>query len=524
MGRARTAPHLYLGYWIAGPPQDGLQAPLPARWKPSTAAAGTTSAEAPGRASAPPVATPDHPRPTIAPEILHAPATAFRPRLCALLAATLAGCVESTSRAIRAWPSRCATSRRYGSRPTTPRCTTTQTGGLIRAPGRRRRQRAQDRRGAAARASRPGAAQRVRLRRRPARRRPVPARLPGSRPARRRRTAALSPTATSRRSTPACPADWTWTATAKSAAPACPATRGNDAWGYGLHPGPVRHAGAVAVSDRCGTGAHVPAVEVERDARRAPAASIPRSGQPWYATAIWSQLRLSSKSHWDVPVRTPGGTVHLLASHPTPPVFDGPENRNGARNADEIAAVAGIPRRRATSRGCATTTGRCGGLAADARFVIARRPQQRPGRRRWRARGDHRAARAPARAALRDPAQRRCGRSGRSVRAGRARATRRSGACHRRLRSEGRHDAAGLRAAVGRLRRRRQRRVLAGRRPTRGRHRRRQRPPPGVGRSAQPGALHGARIGSVRRHPAQAGSSSDLKVAEVDSAYAGMTG
>ena len=28
--------------------------------------------------------------------------------------------------------------------------------------------------------------------------------------------------------------------------------------------------------------------------------------------------------------------VHLLASHPTPPSFDGPEDRNGARNADEI--------------------------------------------------------------------------------------------------------------------------------------------------------------------------------------------
>jgi hypothetical protein len=29
-------------------------------------------------------------------------------------------------------------------------------------------------------------------------------------------------------------------------------------------------------------------------------------------------------------------TVSLLASHPTPPVFDGPENRNGKRNHDEI--------------------------------------------------------------------------------------------------------------------------------------------------------------------------------------------
>ena len=29
-------------------------------------------------------------------------------------------------------------------------------------------------------------------------------------------------------------------------------------------------------------------------------------------------------------------TVHFLVSHPTPPVFDGPEDRNGPRNYDEI--------------------------------------------------------------------------------------------------------------------------------------------------------------------------------------------
>ncbi|MEX2519530.1 MAG: endonuclease/exonuclease/phosphatase family protein [Paracoccaceae bacterium] len=48
-------------------------------------------------------------------------------------------------------------------------------------------------------------------------------------------------------------------------------------------------------------------------------------------------LRLSSKSHWDAPVRLPDGRVlHLLAFHPTPPVFDGPEDANGRRNHDEI--------------------------------------------------------------------------------------------------------------------------------------------------------------------------------------------
>ncbi len=46
--------------------------------------------------------------------------------------------------------------------------------------------------------------------------------------------------------------------------------------------------------------------------------------------------RLSSKSHWDLPVRVGGKQVHLLISHPTPPVFDGPEDLNGRRNFDEI--------------------------------------------------------------------------------------------------------------------------------------------------------------------------------------------
>ena len=47
-------------------------------------------------------------------------------------------------------------------------------------------------------------------------------------------------------------------------------------------------------------------------------------------------LRLSSKSHWDLPIQIGNKTVHFLVSHPTPPVFDGPEDRNGRRNFDEI--------------------------------------------------------------------------------------------------------------------------------------------------------------------------------------------
>ena len=62
----------------------------------------------------------------------------------------------------------------------------------------------------------------------------------------------------------------------------------------------------------------------------------PETGKPWYSDTVWQSLRLSSKSHWDVPVDINGKTIHILASHPTPPVFDGAEDRNGKRNHDEI--------------------------------------------------------------------------------------------------------------------------------------------------------------------------------------------
>jgi hypothetical protein len=47
-------------------------------------------------------------------------------------------------------------------------------------------------------------------------------------------------------------------------------------------------------------------------------------------------LALHSVGAWDVEVLTPSGSFHVLASHASPPVFDGPEDRNGLRNADEL--------------------------------------------------------------------------------------------------------------------------------------------------------------------------------------------
>ncbi|MEM6904693.1 MAG: endonuclease/exonuclease/phosphatase family protein [Pseudomonadota bacterium] len=71
-------------------------------------------------------------------------------------------------------------------------------------------------------------------------------------------------------------------------------------------------------------------------------------GAPYHTEAAWGDLRLSSKSHWQVPVDLPDGRrVDLLVAHPTPPVFDGPEDLNGRRNADEIrlllAMIEGAP-------------------------------------------------------------------------------------------------------------------------------------------------------------------------------------
>lgn len=69
-----------------------------------------------------------------------------------------------------------------------------------------------------------------------------------------------------------------------------------------------------------------------------PGADLPKHGDgaPYPTPDAQLAIRLSSKSHWDVPINVDGRVLHLFASHPTPPVFDGPEDRNGKRNADEI--------------------------------------------------------------------------------------------------------------------------------------------------------------------------------------------
>jgi hypothetical protein len=91
----------------------------------------------------------------------------------------------------------------------------------------------------------------------------------------------------------------------------------------------------------------------------------------WYSPAELDVFRLSSKSHWDVPVRIGRKTVHFLVSHPTPPVFDGPEDRNGTRNHDEIRFWADYVAGGSRAAYIYDDGGRRGGLQAGERFVIA---------------------------------------------------------------------------------------------------------------------------------------------------------
>lgn len=144
---------------------------------------------------------------------------------------------------------------------------------------------------------------------------------------------------------------------------------GEDSFGFGLHPGQY---GMLVLSRfpidmaKVRTFQTLPWAQLPGAQRPV----HPATGRGWHADADWPRLRLSSKSHWDVPVQTPLGLVHFLVSHPTPPVFDGPEDRNGLRNADELALW-----RHYLDGGelpwLCDDQGRCGGLPAGALFVLA---------------------------------------------------------------------------------------------------------------------------------------------------------
>ncbi|GJL92157.1 endonuclease/exonuclease/phosphatase family protein [Hyphococcus sp.] len=112
---------------------------------------------------------------------------------------------------------------------------------------------------------------------------------------------------------------------------------GGDAFGYGEFPGqyafvllskyPIDEAGVRTLQKF-----------LWKDMPGAMLPDDPATPEPddWYSAAALADFRLSSKNHWDVPVIVGEKRVHVLASHPTPPSFDGDEDRNGKRNHDEI--------------------------------------------------------------------------------------------------------------------------------------------------------------------------------------------
>ena len=142
----------------------------------------------------------------------------------------------------------------------------------------------------------------------------------------------------------------------------------NDAWGYGVYPGQY----AMAIFSRYPLDVQaVRRFQTFRwnDLPGALRPIDPATNQSYYDDATWQRLRLSSKNHVDVPVQIGGEVIHVLASHPTPPVFDGKEDRNGCRNHDEIRFWVDYISKPAADYLVDDDGGR-GGLSHDAHFVI----------------------------------------------------------------------------------------------------------------------------------------------------------
>ncbi|MFH5822331.1 endonuclease/exonuclease/phosphatase family protein [Georgenia sp. AZ-5] len=135
----------------------------------------------------------------------------------------------------------------------------------------------------------------------------------------------------------------------------------DDAWGFGAFPGQY---GMLLLSK------HPIAKDDVRTFQNFRWQDMPGNVIPedWYTEEELAGLPLSSKSHWDVPIEVGTQTVHVLAAHPTPPTFDGPEDRNGRKNHDEIRFWADYVR---GADYIYDDAGVEGGLEAGARFVIA---------------------------------------------------------------------------------------------------------------------------------------------------------
>ena len=141
-------------------------------------------------------------------------------------------------------------------------------------------------------------------------------------------------------------------------------TYGNDAFGFGEFPGKF----GLAVFSRYPLDRFRARTFQKFLWKDMPGNLMPTS---FYSPDEQAILRLSSKSHWDLPIEIGRGEeVHFLVSHPTPPVFDGPEDRNGTRNHDEIRFWSDYVTPGA-GRYIYDDRGRRGGLGLGERFVIA---------------------------------------------------------------------------------------------------------------------------------------------------------
>ncbi|MFC1507949.1 endonuclease/exonuclease/phosphatase family protein, partial [Pseudomonadota bacterium] len=153
-----------------------------------------------------------------------------------------------------------------------------------------------------------------------------------------------------------------------------------DAWGFGFYHG--QYAFALMSQYEIDTentrtfqtfkwkdleGAIIPTITICDGSQTIPTGM--KCGDEWYSAEEWEEVRLSSKNHVDAPIIIPTESgkevVHLLMSHPTPPVFD--PGKNKALNAAEVEFwnqyIQG-------KEFIYDDAGQNGGLADGAKFVI----------------------------------------------------------------------------------------------------------------------------------------------------------
>ena len=117
----------------------------------------------------------------------------------------------------------------------------------------------------------------------------------------------------------------------------------DDAYGFGFYPGQFGMA-VYSMYPIATMGVRTFQKFLWKDMPGALLPDHPATPSPadWHSPAELNVFRLSSKSHWDLPLVIGKKVVHFLTSHPTPPVFDDPPTYpagvdfNGRRNFDEI--------------------------------------------------------------------------------------------------------------------------------------------------------------------------------------------